>query len=51
MNVKEKAISEVEFQLAKLQKENNESKERIKDLEANLSVISKRLTETGYWAT
>ena len=51
MNVQEKAIAEVEFELAKLQKENNESKERIKDLEANLSVISKRLVETGYWAT
>jgi len=47
----DKALTEVEFELAKLQKENTESKERIKDLETNLSVISKKLLESGYWAT
>lgn len=57
MNVKEVAAfpdqqtKNVELELAKLQRENQEAKERIKTLETNFSHITKTMSESSYGAT
>jgi hypothetical protein len=47
----DRAITDVEFELAKLQKENNENVARIKELESHVTHISKSLTNKEYMAT